>query len=107
MCAPDTFARAISNLVDNSTKYGSQVVVELRSQSGQIEIDISDDGPGIATSMNEAVFAPFFRHEPSSARRGFGLGLSIARDIVRDHGGDIELLQNLPHGLRARVILKA
>ncbi|MBB4227249.1 signal transduction histidine kinase [Rhizobium mongolense] len=76
-----------------------------------IDIVVEDDGPGIPENATEQVFAPFFRLEQSRSREtgGVGLGLSIARAIVRHHGGDIVLSQNRPAqkwpGLRASVSL--
>jgi signal transduction histidine kinase len=71
-----------------------------------IDIIIEDDGPGIPNHAREQVFAPFFRLEDSRSRDtgGIGLGLSIARAIVRHHGGDISL-NNLDAGMRALINL--
>jgi signal transduction histidine kinase len=95
-CRPSILTRAISNIVDNAVKHGSAVTVSLRTRNdGAIEIDVADDGPGIPPSLREKVFDPFFKSDDarSSAKRSaFGLGLSIARDVVRGHGGEIELL---------------
>jgi signal transduction histidine kinase len=95
--------RAITNVIDNGTKHGSTVTVVLHEiNTTALRIDISDDGPGIPADLLDKVFEPFFKGDtarPSSGRTGFGLGLSIARDIVRSHGGDIELLDRPPHGL--------
>ena len=73
-----------------------------------MEIFIEDDGPGIPPEMAEQVFVPFFRLEDSRNREtgGVGLGLSIARSIIRNHGGDIRLVNN-PQGLRAIITLPA
>ena len=71
-----------------------------------VQIDVSDDGPGIPLALRDKVFEPFFKGDsarPSSGRAGFGLGLSIARDIVRRHGGAIDLLNRAPRGLTVRL----
>ncbi len=100
--------RALTNLVGNGLKYGDAARVTLKLlPKGIAQIDIEDDGPGIATEAMEAVFEPFRRLETSRNREtgGAGLGLSIARNILRAHGGDI-VLRNLPgRGLRARANL--
>jgi signal transduction histidine kinase len=108
-CRARALTRAITNVIDNGTKHGSSVTVALRDCSATaVRIEISDDGPGIASELLDKVFEPFFKIDnarPSSGRTGFGLGLSIARDIVRGHGGEIELLDRAPHGLTVRVWL--
>jgi signal transduction histidine kinase len=99
--------RALTNLIGNALKYGDAARVNLRRMPRDlVQIDIEDDGPGIAPEDMEAVFEPFRRLESSRNREtgGSGLGLSIARNIIRAHGGDI-VLERLPHGLRARVTL--
>jgi signal transduction histidine kinase len=72
-----------------------------------VVITIEDDGPGIPTAQQEKVFAPFYRLEPSRnpATGGVGLGLSVARTIAREHGGDITLANGVRGGLRARLEL--
>jgi signal transduction histidine kinase len=108
-CRARALTRAITNVIDNGTKHGAIVTVALHELSTTaVRIDISDDGPGIPADLVGKVFEPFFKGDnarPSSKRTGFGLGLSIARDIVRSHGGDIELLGRVPHGLTVRVAL--
>jgi signal transduction histidine kinase len=108
-CRARALTRAITNVIDNGTKYGSSVTVALQSCSPTaVRIEISDDGPGIAPELLDKVFEPFFKADnarQSSARPGFGLGLSIAREIVRGHAGEIELLPHTPHGLTVRVSL--
>src|SRR3546814_4200329 len=95
-CRPSVLTRAISNVIDNAVKHGSEVTVALRTRNdGAVEIDVADDGPGIASSLREKVFDPFFKGDnarSSAKRSGFGLGLSIAREVVKGHGGEIELL---------------
>ena len=110
-CRVSALARAITNAIENATKHASAVWVTLEILGdGAVEIEIADDGPGIPASMREAVFDPFFKGDAArttSARTGFGLGLSIARDVVREHGGKIALLDRTPTGLRVRIWLPA
>jgi signal transduction histidine kinase len=105
---PLALKRALTNLVGNALKYGDAARITLHQRSKEVvEIDIDDNGPGIAAEEMETVFEPFRRLETSRNREtgGSGLGLSIARNIIRAHGGDI-VLQNLPEqGLRASVTL--
>jgi two-component system OmpR family sensor kinase len=104
---PLSLKRALTNLIGNALKYGDAARVSLEKPQGkQVLIHIEDDGPGIAAKDLETVFEPFRRLETSRNREsgGSGLGLSIARNIVRAHGGDITL-NNLAKGLRATVTL--
>ncbi|MGY4395506.1 signal transduction histidine kinase [Sphingomonas sp. UYAg733] len=86
--------RAFSNLVGNGVKYGGSVQLTLRAAEHFAVIDIRDAGPGIPPDQVDRAFAPFVRLESSRSRAtgGSGLGLSISRDIVRGHGGDITFL---------------
>jgi len=100
--------RALTNLVGNALKYGDAAQVTLHNMSKTMaRIDIEDDGPGIEPQDMEAVFEPFRRLETSRNREtgGSGLGLSIARNIIRAHGGDIGLANMPAGGLRASVTL--
>lgn len=105
-CRPDALRRAIRNLVENAVRYGERARVHVARAGDGIEIVIEDDGPGIPADVSEQVFAPFFRIENSRNLEtgGVGLGLSIARTIVRHHGGDI-VLANQAKGLRATISL--
>jgi signal transduction histidine kinase len=102
--------RAVTNVVENATKFGSRADIILRALGdGAVEITIVDDGPGIAAELLDRVFEPFFKGDSARSidgRTGFGLGLSIARDIVERHGGAIELVTCEPHGLSVRMTLK-
>jgi two-component system, OmpR family, sensor kinase len=104
---PLALKRALSNLITNAMKYGDAARVTLHAPAkGVVRIDIDDDGPGIPAEEMERVFEPFRRLETSRNREtgGSGLGLSIARNIVRAHGGDI-VLTNQAQGLRVTVTL--
>lgn len=107
-CRPEGLRRTIRNLVENAVRYAGAAQVRLVATKASVEIVVEDDGPGIPLDKVEEVFAPFFRLEGSRSRDtgGIGLGLSIARAIARQHGGDIALSQRRP-GLRAAVVLPA
>lgn len=106
-CRPRALSRAVTNIVENAVKHGSTITVALRpTASDHIEIEVADDGPGIAPALRDKVFEPFFKAD--SARQGsggFGLGLSIALDIAKRHGGSIELKPRQPSGLLVSMLL--
>jgi two-component system osmolarity sensor histidine kinase EnvZ len=104
---PDAIRRSIANLVGNAARYGRHVWVTALPDSDGVDIMVDDDGPGIPEAQREDAFRPFFRLESSRnpATGGTGLGLTIARDIVRGHGGDLVLEVSPQGGLRARVHL--
>jgi len=108
-CRSRALTRALTNVIDNATKHGSSVMVTLQElDTTAVQIDVSDDGVGIAHELLDKVFEPFFKVDnarPSCVRTGFGLGLSIARDIIKRDGGAIELLNRAPHGLTVRLRL--
>lgn len=103
---PNAMARAITNIVENGLKAGTLVRIALTARDGGHAIDITDDGPGIPADLREKVFEPFFKCDTARSAvnsEGFGLGLSIAREIVRSHRGSIELGDARPHGLLVRI----
>ncbi len=104
---PVSLKRAFTNLIENGVNYGEAVAITLRSLPSAIEIAFDDNGPGIPVDKREEVFTPFYRLETSRNREtgGTGLGLSVARTIIRRHGGDIVLDDAPSGGLRARVTL--
>ncbi len=104
---PFAFQRCITNLLDNALRYGRHVSVQAGRRRDHVEVIVDDDGPGIDEDHREDVFKPFFRLEESRnpMTGGIGLGLSIARDVVRSHGGDIVLGESPLGGLRARIWL--
>ncbi len=97
---PEAVRRAITNLVDNARRHARQIALSARPQERSVDLLVDDDGPGIAPERRESVFRPF-----ETGGSGTGLGLTIARDIVRAHGGDIWLEQSPLGGLRARIRL--
>ena len=100
--------RALTNLVDNAASHGRAVRISSRTlKSGGVEIAVEDDGPGIEPDSYDEAFMPFSRLDPSrnQNRKGVGLGLAIARDLVRSHGGDITLDRSDLGGLKAVIRL--
>jgi two-component system osmolarity sensor histidine kinase EnvZ len=93
--------RAITNLVDNARRHAHRVALAAMPQGHMVFVTVDDDGPGIPLERRESVFRPF----ESDAAGGTGLGLTIARDIVRAHGGEILLEDSPLGGLRARIRL--
>jgi len=100
---PTAFRRCVVNLVENALRHAAKVEISLTRQPGSVEIAIDDNGLGIPPERREEVFRPFHRLDPSRnpSTGGVGLGLTIARDVVRAHGGDILLLTSPLGGLRA------
>jgi signal transduction histidine kinase len=95
--------RAVTNVVENGTKYGTAIEITLRSmENGAVEIEVDDDGPGVPPALLERILEPFFKGDAARSqdgRVGFGLGLSIARHIAEKHGGALRLSNREPHGL--------
>ncbi|HEY6096220.1 MAG TPA: ATP-binding protein [Gallionellaceae bacterium] len=96
---PSALRRCLNNLIDNAVRYGNRAEITLHDTRERLIIAIQDTGPGLPADQLETVFSPFYRLETSRSRHtgGIGLGLSIARDIARQHGGDITL-RNAPEG---------
>jgi hypothetical protein len=102
---PLTLKRALANLVANAVNYGA--TSHGAASRGALTIEVEDDGPGIPPQELDRAFEPFHRGEPSRNREtgGVGLGLPIARNILRAHGGDVTLSNRPTGGLRATVTL--
>lgn len=106
---PNEFKRCLLNLVTNACRHGDHVEVSGRHAEGWLIVTIDDDGPGILPEQRDAVFRPFYRLDEARNldESGTGLGLPIARDIARAHGGDVELGDSPLGGLRATVSIPA
>lgn len=106
-CRPTALRRAVSNLVDNAVKYGRSATVTLTPEIARAVITVDDEGPGIPRSEREKVFEPFYRIESSRDpdTGGVGLGLSVTRSIIWEHGGDVSLANRKGGGLSARLML--
>lgn len=104
---PIAMRRCLSNLVDNAARHATWIGLRAATQGNQVWIAIDDNGCGIPEHQRESVFQAFFRLDPSRnpGTGGVGLGLTIARDIVLGHGGDIELTDAPEGGLRALIRL--
>ena len=100
---PGAMKRCLTNLIDNAVRYGSAVKVAAARRGAAIEVAVEDDGPGIPEAERERVFRPFVRLDAARSpnRGGAGLGLTIARDIARGHGGDLTLSEAASGGVRA------
>ena len=99
--------RCINNLIDNALKYGQKVNIELSKKTTNIFINIEDDGPGIPEKEYDNVFKPFYKIDKGRAetKSSVGLGLSIASDIIRSHGGNVKLEKSSLNGLRVKIFL--
>jgi len=103
----NTFKRCLGNLIDNGLSYGKKIEITTKKTIKDLIIFIDDDGPGIPQKEYEKVMKPFYRIDKSRGQNksGVGLGLSIANDIVRSHGGNISLESSPLNGLRVRISL--
>ena len=99
--------RCIGNLVDNSIKYAKTINVKIEKLAKILVIYIEDDGPGIPNNEVDNVFKPFYKVDKSRAdsKSSVGLGLSISSDIVKSHGGNIELTRSSLGGLKVKIFL--
>ena len=99
--------RCLNNIIDNALKYGNKVDIKLNKKDTNILIIVDDDGPGISNKEYDNVFKPFYKIDKgrADAKSSVGLGLSIASDIVRSHGGNITLEKSKMSGLRAKIFL--
>jgi len=99
--------RCINNLLDNSIKYADKVKIEISKNNNNLFINIEDNGPGIPEQEYDNVFKPFYKIDKGRAdsKSSVGLGLSIASDIIRSHGGNIKLEKSSMNGLGVKIFL--
>jgi len=105
MVRPNDFSRAVANVLSNATRYAPQAAVSIGTRGGALEIIVDDNGKGIPENLRAEVFKAFYRVEESRNKQtgGVGLGLTITRDIVTAHGGEIYLEDSPLGGLRVRL----
>ena len=99
--------RCINNIIDNAIKYGDKIKIEVIKNNNNLFIKIEDNGPGIPFNEHENVFKPFYKINKGRAdsKSSVGLGLSIASDIIRSHGGNIKLQKSSIDGLGVKIFL--
>ena len=99
--------RCLNNIIDNALKYANKVEIKLIKKNTNLFITVDDDGPGINIDEHENVFKPFYKIDKGRAdsKSSVGLGLSIASDIIRSHGGNINLEKSKMNGLRVKISL--
>ena len=105
---PGDLHRAVTNLVENAVRFGTEAAIRLRASADELTIDVEDDGPGISDALKQTMLEPFVRGDEArnmDEAAGFGLGLSITNAIATAHGGTLSLHDRLPHGLVVRIRL--
>ncbi len=104
---PIQLKRAFQNIINNSKRYGDKIIINIYLNADGCNIEINDNGPGIPKESFEDVFKPFFTLDPSrnKLKGESGLGLTITRDIIRSHGGEIKLGKSQLGGLKLSVLL--
>lgn len=104
---PNSIKRCLTNLIDNGLSYGKKVAISSNKTKNDLSIIVDDDGPGIKENEYQNVMKPFYRIDKSRGQNksSVGLGLSIANDIIRSHGGNISLDKSPLSGLRVKISL--
>ena len=99
--------RCLNNLIDNSLKFGNEVKIAVKKSINNVVILVDDNGPGIPENETSNVIKPFYKIDKSRGKEtsSVGLGLSIASDIVRSHGGNLTLEKSPQKGLRVKIVL--
>ncbi len=107
LCRPIQIKRALQNIFDNAKRYADKIEIDLGTKNNELYIKIADNGPGIPEKNYEDVFKPFFTLDPSrnKLKGESGLGLTITRDIIRSHGGEIKLSKSKMNGLKILLYL--
>lgn len=102
---PNGLKRCLTNLAENSRRFAGRIAIRAERRVNQIFVQIDDDGPGIPADRRREMFRPFTRLDDARGpdAGGAGLGLAIARDVIRQHGGDIRLLDSPLGGLRVEL----
>ncbi len=105
MIRRNAFKRAITNLVSNATRFGKRIAISAKKSRRNLIITVEDDGPGVPADKRETVFLPFRSLDNARNQnvKSTGLGLAIARDIIRAHGGEIHLGESQMGGLKATI----
>jgi two-component system osmolarity sensor histidine kinase EnvZ len=105
MIRRNAFRRAITNLVSNATRFGKRIAITAKKTKRNLLITVEDDGPGVPAEARETVFLPFRSLDNARNQnvKSTGLGLAIARDIIRAHGGEIHLGESQMGGLKATI----
>jgi two-component system phosphate regulon sensor histidine kinase PhoR len=106
----DLLLQAITNVIDNAEKYALQsprIVIRTRDYGNQLEIDVIDNGIGIAPHLCQKVFEKFFRVSSGNVHtvKGFGLGLSFVKHVIQVHRGEVNLFSELNKGTEVKIIL--
>lgn len=104
---PSALKRCLTNLIENAVRYGDCATITVSDTPTELKITVGDDGPGVPESELEKLFDPFYRLDTSRSQHtgGSGLGLSIARNIARAHGGNVTLKNRTNGGLNAKLVL--
>ncbi|HEX5612068.1 MAG TPA: ATP-binding protein [Burkholderiales bacterium] len=104
---PHALRRCLANLLDNAIRYGERATIRLEDGAREVVVRVLDEGPGMSAEELAKAFEPFYRGEASRSREtgGTGLGLGIARNIARAHGGDVTLQNRADRGLEATLVL--
>ncbi len=104
---PIAMKRAFANLLDNAASYGSKITIDVRGKTHELSLTIDDDGPGINIDNRAEALKPFSRLDAArnQNRKGVGLGLSIANDVIQAHGGTLQLQESPAGGLRCLITL--
>ncbi len=99
--------RCLNNIIDNALKYANKVEIKLNKKNTNLFLTIDDNGPGISINERDNVFKPFYKIDKGRAdsKSSVGLGLSIASDIIRSHGGNITLHKSKMNGLCVKIFL--
>ena len=103
----NSLKRCFNNLINNALKYGDEINISLKKSLNNIILFVDDNGPGIPNNEKENVLKPFYKIDKSrnETKSGVGLGLSIASDIIRSHGGNLSLMESPQKGLRVKISL--